>query len=95
MNNEYPVTLATPMGNIEGKMPLNVDGTTLSGSLTAMGKGGEFQNGTIDASGNITLSGEIKARMGAVAYQMTGTFVDGKIDAVAKTKMGDIKIQSK
>ena len=62
MNNEYPVTLATPMGNIEGKMTLNVDGTTLSGSLTAMGKGGEFQNGTIDASGNITLSGEIKSR---------------------------------
>ena len=95
MNNEYPVTLATPMGSIEGKMTLNIDGTTLSGSLTAMGKGGAFQNGTIDAAGNLSLSGEIKAPMGTAAYQMTGTFVDGKIDAVAKTKMGDIKIQSR
>lgn len=95
MNNEYPVTLSTPMGSIDGKMTLNIDGTNLSGSLMAMGKGGEFKNGTIDADGNFSLSGEIKAPVGAVAYQMTGTFADGKINAVAKTKMGDIKIQSK
>lgn len=34
--------------------------------------------------------------MGSVMnYTMTGSFRDGKLDAVAKTKMGNITIQSK
>ena len=94
-SNTLDVDLSTPMGNIDGKMTLNIDGTTLTGSLTAMGKGGDFSGGTIDAEGNISLSGTIKAPMWSMNYTMTGTFRDGKLDAVAATKMGNITIQSK
>ena len=94
-SNTMDVDLSTPMGNIDGKMTLNTDGTTLTGSLTAMGKSGDFSGGMIDAEGNISLSGTIKAPMGSVNYTMTGTFRDGKLDAVAKTKMGNITIKSK
>ena len=89
------VDLSTPMGNIDGKMTLHIDGTALTGSLAAMGKGGDFSGGTIDAEGNISLSGMIKAPMGSVNYTMTAIFRDGKLDAVAKTKMGNITIKSK
>ena len=94
-SNTLDVDLSTPMGNIDGKMTLNIDGTTLTGSLTAMGKDGDFSGGTIDAEGNISLSGTIKAPMGSMNYTMTGIFRDGKLDAVAATKMGNITIQSK
>lgn len=94
-SNTLDVDLSTPMGNIDGKMTLNIDGTTLTGSLTAMGKDGDFSGGTIDAEGNISLRGTIKAPMGSMNYTMTGTFRDGKQDAVAATKMGNITIQSK
>lgn len=94
-SNTLDVDLSTPMGNIDGKMTLNIDGTTLTGSLTAMGKDGDFSGGTIDAEGNISLRGTIKAPMGSMNYTMTGTFRDGKQDAVATTKMGNITIQSK
>lgn len=94
-SNTLDVDLSTPMGNIDGKMTLNIDGTTLTGSLTAMGKDGDFSGGTIDAEGNISLRGTIKAPMGSMNYTMTGTFRDGKQDAVAATRMGNITIQSK
>lgn len=94
-SNTMDVDLSTPMGNVDGRMTLNIDGTTLTGSLTAMGKGGDFSGGTIDAEGNISLSGTIKAPMGSVNYTMTGTFRDGRLDAAAKTRMGNITIRSK
>ena len=89
------VDLSTPMGNVDGKMTLNIDGTALTGSLAVMGKGGDFSGGTIDADGNISLNGTIKAPMGNMNYTLTGTFRDSKLDAVAKTKMGNITIKSK
>ncbi len=33
--------------------------------------------------------------MGAMPYTVTGTLIDGKIDAVAKTKLGDLAIRSR
>ena len=60
-----------------------------------MGNGDDFSGGTIDAEGSISLSGTIKAPLGSVNYTMTGTFRDGKLDAVAKNRLGNITIKSK
>lgn len=89
------VDLSTPMGNVDGRMTLNIDGTALTGSLTAMGKSGDFSGGTIDAEGNLSLNGMVKMPMGSMSYTLTGTFRDGRLDAAAKTRMGNITIRSK
>ena len=93
--DEYDVVFSTPMGNMEGKAVLHVDGTSLSGTLVFMGSENKFENGTIDEAGNTVFKGELKTKIGKIAYTVTGTLVDGVINATAKTKMGDISIQSK
>jgi len=60
-----------------------------------MGSENKFENGTIDEAGNTVFKGELITKIGKIAYNVTGTLVDGVINATAKTKMGDISIQSK
>ena len=43
----------------------------------------------------LAFSGSLKTPIGGMAYTVTGTLTAGKIDAVAKTKIGDLKIRSK
>lgn len=93
--DEYDVVFSTPMGNMEGKAVLHVDGTSLSGTLVFMGSENKFENGTIDEAGNTVFKGELITKIGKIAYTVTGTLVDGAINATAKTKMGDISIKSK
>jgi hypothetical protein len=54
-----------------------------------------FTGGTIDADGKVAFSGDLQTPMGKIPYTLTGTFRNGVIDALAKTKMGDIPIRSK
>ncbi len=83
--NEYDVSISTPMGDMDGKVNLNIDGNALSGTIFFMK----------NENGNISFKGDLKTPVGKIAYTIDGTFVDGKIDAVAKTKMGDLAIKSK
>lgn len=89
------VDISTPMGNIDGRMTLHIDGTALTGGLTAMGRSDDLGSGTIDAEGNISLRGTVKAPMGSMSCALAGIFRDGRVDAVAKTRMGNITIRSK
>lgn len=93
--NSYKVVITSPVGDIDGTVTLNIDGTKLSGSLTAMGKSGEFENGTVNADGSFECSGILESPMGKMQYTLTGTLREGKVNAVAKTKMGELKITSK
>lgn len=93
--NSYKVVITSPVGDIDGTVTLNIDGTKLSGSLTAMGKSGEFENGTVNADGSFECSGILESPMGKMQYTLTGTLSEGKVNAVAKTKMGELKITSK
>jgi hypothetical protein len=93
--NEYEVVISTPMGDMDGKVTLNIDGTSLSGTIFFMKNDNTFTGGTIDEAGNVAFKGDLKTPIGKMAYTISGTFVDGKIDAVAKTKMGDLAIKSK
>ena len=60
-----------------------------------MKKENEFSGGTIDENGNVCFKGDLKTPIGKMAYTITGTLISGKVEAVAKTKMGDLKIRSK
>lgn len=93
--NSYEVVITSPVGDIDGTVTLNIDGAKLSGSLTAMGKSGEFENGTVNADGSFECSGILESPMGKMQYTLTGTLREGKVNAVAKTKMGELKITSK
>ena len=93
--NSYEVVITSPVGDIDGTVTLNIDGAKLSGSLTAMGKSGKFENGTVNADGSFECSGILESPMGKMQYTLTGTLSEGKVNAVAKTKMGELKITSK
>lgn len=58
-NNEYDVVISTPMGNMDGRVTLNVSGSNLSGTIFFMKNENEFSNGTIDEAGNVSFSGDL------------------------------------
>lgn len=93
-NSIYEVLVSTPMGELPGKVQINIDGTVLSGVMTLLNHDNPFSGGNIQ-DGNIAFSGEMKTPVGKMAYNVTGTFIDGRINAVAKTKMGNLDIKSK
>lgn len=82
------------MGEQPGKIRFVIDGTTLSGVLTILDKDNAFSGGTID-NGGLSFSGDLKTPMRNISYTVSGTFVDGKIDVIAKTKMGELSIRSR
>ena len=92
---DYDVTIATPMGKMDGKVVLNINGTALSGKITFMGKENEFSGGTIEENGNVSFKGDLKTPIGKMPYTIAGTVAGGKVKATAKTKMGDLAIESK
>jgi len=94
MDSTYEVLISTPIGELPGKVRLNIDGTNLSGVLSLLNNDNMFNGGTIE-DGKVTFSGELKTPMGKMSYNVTGTFIDGRIEAVAKTKMGNLEIKSK
>lgn len=94
MNATYEVIVSSPMGELPGKVSLNIDGTALSGVLFLINNDNPFSGGTIE-DGRLAFLGELKTPMGMMPYNVSGTFIDGKIDAVAKTKMGNLIIKSK
>ena len=95
MENEYEVSISTPMGEMPGKIVLNVEGASLSGIISFMKNDNVFSGGSIDADGNIAFKGDLKTTMGKITYTISGTFMNGIINAIAITKMGDLKIKSK
>lgn len=94
IDSTYEVLVSSPMGELPGKVRINIDGTSLSGVMSLLNNDNPFTGGTIE-NGRVTFSGELKTPVGKMAYDVTGTFIDGKIKAVAKTKMGNLEIRSK
>ncbi|MCD8013157.1 MAG: amidohydrolase family protein [Lachnospiraceae bacterium] len=92
---QYDVVIATPMGEMDGKVTFAIDGTSLAGSIVFMNKDNSFSGGSIDPEGNIAFQGELKTPIGAMEYTITGVMKNDNIDAVAKTKMGNLAIRSK
>ncbi len=93
--NQYDVSIATPMGAMDGKVTLNVDGSNLSGTIFFMNHENAFSGGSMDEAGKFSFAGDLKTPIGKMPYTITGTLADGVVNAVAKTKMGDLEIKSK
>lgn len=91
----YDVIISMPMGDMPGKVVLHIEGTSVSGSLSFMGSDNAFSSGTIDEAGNVSFKGDLKTPIGKMAYSVTGTLTNGIINAIAKTKLGDLTIRSK
>ena len=83
------------MGAMDGKVTFTVDSGNLSGTIYFMNNENAFSGGTIDQDGNVAFKGDLKTPIGKMAYTITGTFINGQINATAKTKMGDLAIKSK
>ncbi len=94
LDSALEIIVSSPMGDLPGKVRLNIEETTLSGVLSLLNNDNTFSGGTI-IDGKVSFSGDLKTPMGEMPYTVTGTFIHGKIDAVAKTKMGDLAIKSK
>jgi len=94
LDNTYEVVVSTPMGELPGKAVVNIDGNSLSGMLSLLKHDNPFSGGSIE-NGKITFKGELKTPVGTMPYSVTGTLMEGKIEAVAKTKMGELLIRSK
>lgn len=94
LKNDYDVFISTPMGDMPGKVVLNIDGTKLSGTIAFMKNDNIFTGGTIDTDGNVSFHGDLKTPMGKMPYIITGSLKNGIINAIAKTKMGDLSIKS-
>jgi hypothetical protein len=93
LDHTYAVIVSTPMGELPGKVVLNIAGNSVCGVLSLLNHDNPFSGGSIEA-GKVAFQGELKTPMGRVAYTVTGTLVTGKIEAVAKTKMGELLIRS-
>jgi hypothetical protein len=93
LDNTYDVTISTPMGELPGKAIVNIEGNSLSGMLSLFNHDNPFSGGSIE-NGKVSFKGDLKTPVGKIDYTVTGTLIEGKIDAVAKTKMGDLVIRS-
>jgi hypothetical protein len=93
-DNTYEVVVSTPMGELPGRAVLNIDGNSLSGTLSLLNHDNEFSGGSIE-DGKVTFKGDLKTPVGSMAYTVMGTLAEGKIEAVAKTKMGELLIRSR
>ncbi|HNB52093.1 MAG TPA: amidohydrolase family protein [Anaerolineales bacterium] len=93
-DNTYDVVVSSPMGDLPGKAVLKIDGNSLSGTLSLLNHANPFSGGSFE-DGKVVFKGELKTPVGNMAYTVTGTLIDGKIEAVAKTKMGELLIRSK
>ena len=57
-DNQYDVVISTPMGDMDSKVTLNVDGDKLSGTIYFMKNENAFTGGSIDADGNVAFKGD-------------------------------------
>jgi len=94
LDNTYELVVSTPMGDLPGKAVLSIDGNSLSGMLSLLKHDNSFSGGSIE-DGKIAFRGELHTPVGCMPYIVTGTLIEGKIEAVAKTKMGVLSIRSK
>jgi hypothetical protein len=94
LDNTYEIVVSTPMGELPGKAVLNIDGNSLSGMLSLLNHDNPFAGGSIE-DGRIAFQGEMKTPVGSMPYTVVGILLKGKIEAVAKTKMGELSIRSK
>jgi hypothetical protein len=88
----YKVTVKTPMGRQEGALTLNVDGSTLSGTLDNPRGSTQFSGGTV--SGNaVHFATKIRTPIGPLKADVSGEVDGDRFTGVAKLPLGSAHIE--
>ena len=85
----YNIQIETPMGTMPGKLTLQSDGGSLSGSMSADIGEQSFQGGTVSGEG-FTFSVTVNTPMGAMKLDFTGTVSGDAISGQVQTSFGAI-----
>ena len=88
---EYQAYADTPMGRLNGKLVLQNQNGSLSGSLDAMGMRTEFQNGRIQGN-QCQFEGAVKTPFGKFAYSVTGKATGNQVILEVKSEKGTFQI---
>lgn len=95
MDGIYEIKINTPMGNLKGKVYLKTqNGNNLIGTVELMGMknnltGGKYQDNKCH------FQGEIKNNMLNLQYEIMAELVGNTLNILAKTNMGEFKLQGK
>ncbi|HIE67157.1 MAG: hypothetical protein ABGY22_08480 [Acidimicrobiales bacterium] len=82
MDGFWNLVIPTPMGDHDGTLTCQVDGATLTGTMTGPAGAMEIQNGTVEGD-RATFTGEITSPMAMsfkVTVTATGDALDGEAD---------------
>lgn len=91
----YDAIVKLPIGKKPCTLTMvrNGDGT-FDGEFTVLGSTAPVTNGKIDEEGNYTADCTITTMLGTLEATTEGRIVDGKVDGVAKSRMGVMPIKS-
>ena len=87
----YQVTVTTPVGVQEGTLTLDVDGNSLSGTLTNPKGSSDFRDGEVNGN-EVHFTTKIRTPMGRLKGQITGKVDGDTFTGVAKLPLGSAQI---
>lgn len=90
MDGIYMSRIKTPMGEVNGKLILKVQGNSLSGTIEALGMKSDFTGGKV-VQNKCQFSGVIRTMMGNISYEANGELKGNVLKVMAKTNMGNFE----
>lgn len=91
MEGRYNIIIEAPRRREKGTVVFIVKGSTLSGTISAMGLTSKFYNGKVQGD-SFEFSGEIKFLFKRITYVVKGHISGNKIFAEAKSSFGNFKV---
>lgn len=94
LDGTYKVSLATPIGPINGTITLITNGNTIQGTLETMGMKNTF-NGMKIANDKCKFSDVLNTPMGKINYNAVCSVFNNTIELDISTSQGNFKITGK
>lgn len=94
MDGIYELSINTPMGPVTGKLGLKTKGEELTGIVEVMGMRNNIVGGKVQGN-KCYFSGNFKNSVLNLTYDITGELVNGVLNIMAKTNMGQFQLQGK
>jgi hypothetical protein len=91
---KYQVKVSTPVGEQEGTLTLDVEGDSLSGTLTNPKGSTDFSDGQVNGN-EVQFTTKIRTPMGRLKGQITGRVDGDTFTGVAKLPLGSAHIEGK
>lgn len=90
----FDIKVKTPIGDFPGTLDLQVAGESAAGALAVKDSVSRFSGGSL-VGGKLAFAGHLKTPFGASDYTLEGTITNGKINAMIKTKAGNLSVASR